>query len=126
VACSVAYTWIGLHQWNKTTETNRHIPVCLIKEVSNVPCPSCGSTRSITALISADFYTALITNPIGYIIAVILIVTPPWIIFDFVTSRSTFHSAFKSVETWLQRRQVAFIFWTLVLLNWIWNIQKEL
>jgi hypothetical protein len=38
--------------------------VCPLKVVTGVPCPTCGSTRAVQALMSADFVAALQLNPL--------------------------------------------------------------
>lgn len=41
-----------------------HLPGCLFKFVTGVPCPGCGSTRATLALTSLDLGGALAWNPL--------------------------------------------------------------
>ena len=70
IACIVGYIWLYFSLTNQITENNS-VKVCLIKYVTNIPCPSCGATRSVVSLIKGDFIGALNYNPIGYLVTLI-------------------------------------------------------
>ena len=40
------------------------VPSCAFKEHTGIPCPTCGSTRSIVYLSHGDFLAALMMNPL--------------------------------------------------------------
>jgi len=40
-------------------------PVCLLKSVTGLPCPTCGSTRALGHLLHLDFAGALAMNPLA-------------------------------------------------------------
>lgn len=42
------------------------IPSCLFREWTGIPCPSCGSTRMVEALLSGDVSGALACNPLVF------------------------------------------------------------
>ena len=65
IACLAGYIWLYFSITKNITE-NKSVEVCLIKHVTNIPCPSCGSTRSVISLTKGDFVGALKFNPIGY------------------------------------------------------------
>lgn len=44
-------------------------PVCLVKAVSGLPCPSCGSTRALACLAHADLAGAFLMNPLAALAA---------------------------------------------------------
>ena len=39
------------------------LPACNMKSLLGVPCPACGGTRSVRALVEGDVATALLMNP---------------------------------------------------------------
>jgi hypothetical protein len=82
-ACIVGYIWIYFISEKQFTENNS-VNACLIKHLTNIPCPSCGSSRSVISLLNGDFIVALNFNPIGYIVALIMLVAPVWIIMDII------------------------------------------
>lgn len=61
-------------------------PVCGFRALSGLPCPGCGLTRSLTALLHLDFGAAWSWNPLGFaalpvlLTAILLAASPsPWI-----------------------------------------------
>ncbi len=41
------------------------IPSCTFKRLTGLPCPTCGSTRSLTHLAHGDIFAALAMNPLA-------------------------------------------------------------
>jgi hypothetical protein len=124
-ACIAGYIWLyfGLN----TTETkNESFEVCLIKHTTTIPCPSCGSTRSIISLTKGNFAEALKINPLGYIVAFIMFSAPIWMAIDMLTKRKTLFEFYQKIETYLKKPQYAIPLLLLVIINWIWNITKGL
>jgi len=125
IACTVGYIWLYFGLTTNQTEKNL-VDVCLIKHVTTIPCPSCGSTRSVISLTKGDFSEALRINPLGYIIAIIMFLTPIWIAIDITTKRKTLFEFYKKIETYLKRPQYGIPLILLIIINWIWNITKGL
>jgi len=125
IACLAGYIWLYFNITNKFIE-NKNREVCLIKYTSNIPCPSCGSTRSIISLTKGDFIGALNFNPIGYIVAGIMLIVPVWIITDMILQRNSLFIFFQRTESQLKKPKYAIPLILLVVINWIWNIFKGL
>lgn len=125
IACLVGYVWIYFNIAENWAE-NSSVEVCLIKHTTNIPCPSCGSTRSVISLAKGDFINALQTNPLGYLIAAIMLITPLWIAFDFARQRKTLFNFYRRVEVHLKKPGLAIPLILLLVINWIWNISKGL
>ncbi len=125
MACIAGYIWLYFSL--TSTNTGNNLPeVCLIKHATNLPCPSCGSTRSVVLLTKGNFTDALSINPLGYLVAIIMLITPLWITIDIITKKNTFFGFYKTIEIYLKRPQYAIPLILLVLINWIWNITKGL
>lgn len=103
-----------------------HLSVCMIKSATGYPCPSCGTTRAIQSLVKGDFISSLLINPFGIIVAVLMAVVPFWILYDWIIQKETFFNFYRKSEKIIQIRAVAFVLIAFVLVNWIWNIHKEL
>jgi len=123
LACIAGYIWLI---FTIQLELRNSGGVCLIKRVTGVPCPSCGSTRSVLNLLHGDFLKALYINPFGLIIAVIMLVLPIWIVFDIATKKRTLYDFYFRVESFIRKPAIAIPLILLVILNWIWNIKKGL
>lgn len=125
LACLAGYVWIYWFLIN-TTRSTLSFEVCFIKHISNIPCPSCGSSRSVISIIQGNFLEALRINPLGYIISIIMIVSPAWIIVDLVFKIKSFYNAFLLMESIFKKYLVSIPLILLLIINWIWNIYKGL
>jgi hypothetical protein len=125
IACLAGYIWLYFSITKNITE-KKSVEVCLIKYVTNIPCPSCGSTRSVISLTKNDFIGALNSNPIGYLVAIIMLIAPIWIISDTIKRTKTLFDFYIKIETYLKRPKIAIPLILLVIINWIWNITKGL
>jgi len=125
IACLAGYIWL-FYGMKKLHSEGNTFEVCLIKHTTNIPCPSCGSTRSVLSLIDGDPLKALYINPFGIIVASIMLITPVWILFDIITKKKTLFNFYRQTEIVLKKPKVSILLIVVVLINWIWNITKEL
>jgi len=119
------YIWLYFGLLNEKS-VSKPIEVCLVKHITNIPCPSCGSTRSVLSLTKGNFIEAFIINPLGFLIAIIMFLSPLWIMVDIAAKRNTLYNVYQKIETYLKRPQFAIPLILLVIINWIWNITKGL
>ena len=103
-----------------------HLTVCIIKNVTGYACPSCGTTRAVQLFLQGNFGASLQMNPFGIIVAILMVISPVWILFDVITKKETFYFWYKKAEGTIRKPWLASILIVLVLLNWIWNIYKHL
>lgn len=125
IACIAGYIWLYYSTITNTTE-NKSVEVCLIKYAINIPCPSCGSTRSLISLTKGYFVEAFDLNPIGYIVALIMLTAPVWIVADLILKNNSLFKCYQKVEDYLKKPKYAIPLILLVIINWIWNIIKGL
>lgn len=123
-ACMAGYIWL-YYNFNTPAIDNK-IQVCIIKRITNIPCPSCGTTRSVISLFKGDYLEAILINPLGYIAAFVLLLAPPGVLIDLILKRKTLHKIYQKFETYIKKPKLAFAFIFLILINWGWNIAKEL
>jgi hypothetical protein len=124
-ACIAGYIWLYYSITSNVTE-NKSVEVCLIKHATNIPCPSCGSTRSIISLTKGNFVEAFDLNPIGYIVAFIMLIAPVWIISDLILKNNSLFKCYQITESYLKNPKYAIPLILLVIINWFWNIKKGL
>jgi hypothetical protein len=103
-----------------------HLSFCMIKNVTGYACPSCGTTRAVQLFLQGNFAASLQMNPFGIIVTLLMLISPIWILFDIITKKETFYFWYKKTEEVIRIKWIAIALIILVLLNWIWNIYKEL
>ena len=100
--------------------------ICIFKHITGIPCPSCGSTRAVKALLHGDFIGSIVLNPIGILVAVIMIVLPVWLIVDITQNKQSLYLFYRRFENFVRKPGIAAILIILVVANWIWGICKGL
>lgn len=118
------YSWLAYNLWRQHAVNNK--PVCFFKRTTGIPCPSCGSTRSVMAITSGDFYNAILINPLGYVVTAVLLIFPFWLLYDVTLQKETLYKSYLQFEKTVSKKAIAILLILLILLNWIWNIQKGL
>ena len=122
----VGYGWIG---WNfvEGSEASAVPSDCLFKEITSLPCPSCGTTRSLLLLMGGHFHESLMMNPFGIVLALALVIVPLWIMLDTFGKSDSFYKRFRWMEHLLTHNKLlAASAAAIVMLNWFWNISKGL
>ena len=122
IACFSGFIYFLYHLQDSG---NTHFGVCIIKQVTGFPCPSCGTTRAVQLLLQGDVLASLQMNPFGIFVAIIMIFAPFWIAFDVIFKRDTLYQSYKKMEITIRINWIAAILILLVMLNWIWNIYKN-
>lgn len=122
VVCFFGLIWIALDHFS-----NAAITVCPVKLLTGYPCPSCGTTRSISALFNGHVVDAFMINPFGILSTLILISVILLLCLDLITQKDYYYRMFNKVEKFLQKNKLfSAVLILLVISNWIWNITKGL
>ncbi len=95
---------------------------CLFKMLLHVPCPSCGATRAVMAVFRGDVTGAFCLNPLGLLLAAVLMLLPVWLLADLLRCRATLYRLFLRMDTLLQHRRAFVVFACAVLVNWVWIV----
>ena len=125
LACIAGYTWLGFSYYQSVVSNNT-FGVCMIKHITDIPCPSCGSTRSALAFLGGNFTESILLNPLGILILSIMTTFPLWIGYDIIKHKDTFYRAYQKIEMHFSKKAIAIPAILLVIINWIWNIHKGL
>ena len=95
---------------------------CPFKAITGLPCPGCGGTRALIALLHGQVWTAITINPLSVLLILFLIVAPVWEFIDCYRGTKTLRNVLMgNWPTW-----VLAIVAIVIALNWIWNIYKGL
>jgi len=75
-------------------------------------------------ILNIEWTEALATNPLGYVAALLLLVTPVWICTDLLLNSDSLWRTYKTTISMIERRAVCIPLLILLVANWIWNIIK--
>ena len=123
IACLAGFIYL-FYTFHKSE--NDMFRVCIIKNATGFPCPSCGTTRAVALLLKGQLIESVLVNPFGILVAIIMIIFPIWVLMDVVLKNETFLKVYKKSEDIIRKPWLAIVLLFLVLLNWIWNIYKHL
>lgn len=121
--CFLTYSWLYYNYLN-FRNSNHDVVICYFKNWTGLPCPSCGSTRSLINILHANWGEALFINPLGYLIAFVIIIFPIWIVSDLVMNKNSLKNFYEKMENHIKSPKIYFPLLVLILSNWIWNISK--
>jgi hypothetical protein len=106
------------HVWLAETHRQLGLFPCTFKQVTGLPCPSCGMTSSFALLMHGDLWNSLRANAVGTLLAVVSLAFIPWALLCAIRGRRYLILSF---ENTLIRLVVVFLVlmlgrWALVLL----------
>lgn len=102
------------------------VVLCPVKLLSGVPCPSCGTTRAMTTIMEGEFAAGLGINPLGGLMAGLMLIFPFWWGHDRLRQKQSLLRAYTRTEQVVRIPWVAILLVVLIAGNWYWNIVKEL
>lgn len=120
--CLAGYMWLFYSWATKATG----LSVCLFKKIYHIPCPACGSTRAVIEVFHGHLKEAFLLNPNGFLLAFGLVVLPMWLLYDGILRKDSLFHFYEKVNFLMGRRVVFGLFVSIVILNWIWTIYKDL
>src|SRR6478609_4405557 len=123
IACLSGFIYLF---FNSFYSKHIHFSMCIFKNVTGIPCPSCGTTRAIQLILHGNIIESLYMNPFGIIVISLMIIAPFWILYDVISNKDTFLLSYKKAEEIIRTKWITIVLISLVLLNWIWNIYKRL
>lgn len=121
----LGFVWLGFAYFTEKSEHLQHREFCMFKSIYHIPCPSCGVTRAILYLIKADLSTAFMLNPLSIPVCIIMFSLPVWLVMDTILGKDSLYKFYIKIEGRLRKPMTAFPLIGMILLNWIWNIYKQ-
>jgi Protein of unknown function (DUF2752) len=120
------YAWLSLNAFLFTERTTDSYTVCLVKNATGVPCPACGTTRSMLAIFNGNLAESVDHNPLGLLMMVLIFVFPAWIISDLIRRKNHFHSFYNKVERAFERKIIMIPSVLVIIAIWAWSVYKDL
>ena len=97
-------------------------PFCIFRRLTGVPCWGCGTVRVMQLLMQGKVIEALMLNPLSVVACIMVVVGMViWWMDYFCHTHVLFSLSRKKIHPLIIAGLVV-----LVLLNWVWNIQKGL
>lgn len=124
IVCILGLTWILYALMTIDSNESQHINFCFFKQLTSIPCPSCGSTRAVVCLLHGDITQSLLLNPFGIISMSLFSTIMLLLTYDVLFKEQKLIAIYKATEKTLNKRPIAIGLIILVLSNWIWNIYK--
>jgi hypothetical protein len=100
--------------WRMETHTQLGLPPCTFKELTGLPCPSCGMTTSFALLVRGDVWHSLQANSVGTVLALFCLALIPWSLVCAIWGRPWF---VVSLERALTRVVIGFLI--LMMVRWL-------
>jgi len=125
--CIAGILWIGFLIQRETYGHQQQVDqftTCIFTNMTGLPCPSCGMSRSVISVFRAKFVEALWWNPLGFVMAFSMLTFPLWILTDWMRNKQSFFRFYQRVELFFRRKWIAALFIALMAALWIWNIIK--
>src|SRR5208283_1378309 len=124
LALSIAgYGWLFLNYSHRIQDS--WYVGCLFRTITGLPCPSCGTTRSLIALMHGHVTESLSINSLGIIVGMALFIFPAGILYDIIFKSNLFFRFYQTLEKIIRKPWVAIPGILLLLANWFLLIVKD-
>ena len=123
-ACLLGFCWLAFLSVAEKLFGITDLKVCYFRNVTGIPCPSCGSSRAVESLFQGDLVASVLFNPFGIVIAAIMVVLPFWLLYDAISKKASLYLFFEKTNRVLGQKTVVIVLVLIVLLNWGWNLFK--
>lgn len=77
-------------------------------------------------ILQGNLADGVLLNPLGLVVTFLMFVVPVWIVYDIVYAKKTLRGVYQNFEKSIRKPRVAFPILIFIILNWIWNIYKNL
>lgn len=125
---STGLLWMGSCAWLVYNLYNSSsASICLFKNITSLPCPACGTTRSAVNIMQGHLLHAVYINPLGFLAIILLLAVPIWLVTDMLRHKQTLHHTYKAFDGFFKKHPAIIIIMLAALsFNWLWNIAKHL
>jgi hypothetical protein len=100
------------------------INTCFLKAITGIPCPACGTTRAFLLLFKGEIYKSIVMNPLGIVVFICVFCFLLLFFFDLIFQKKTINNCFDKFNAIANKKFLFILFFTLLIINWIWNVNK--
>lgn len=118
IAIAIGYTTLLLMDLQQNHEHNNTI--CIIKNLTNIPCPGCGLGRATLAFFNGNFIQSFHYHILGIPLTTFIAVSFVALLIDAIKGTNRFMEKIDQLITW----KIYLLFLALTLLSWYINIQR--
>lgn len=117
------YCWLSysILVSNKPISNKSALLTCPSQKWLGLPCPGCGTTRSLLSILNGNLGEAMRWNPLGYLALVVLAIVPLLLLIDLIAKKETVWNLYTKAENLLQNKSVLITVLIFILVNWYWN-----
>lgn len=126
VLSAIAFLWVSYNFISISRSGESSPDFCLLKSTMDVPCPFCGTTRSVMYGLQGEWHDALQLNPLGIVVIIFAICGPLWIFIDYLRKDDSLYRISKKIVERVGVKWIVVIVLLLLLLLWFRNIQMGL
>lgn len=120
----LGWSWLIFNQFIFQNYPASQLHACFIKQTTGLPCPSCGSTRSVVSLLNGHVQEAVLYNPLGIVLVILLLTIPTWLLLDQLRKTDSLYRFYKTFLNLFSSKIGIATAILLILSNWIWNFMK--
>ncbi|MCU0376090.1 MAG: DUF2752 domain-containing protein [Chitinophagaceae bacterium] len=102
------------------------VNTCIFKQATGLPCPACGSTRSVQAMLHGHWPQVFSHNPLGIVTFIMVVAGVIWSAADVFRGSQSLYLKTRQWQATIRRPIVAWPLVILLLANWVWSIFKHL
>jgi hypothetical protein len=108
-----------------TFQIFRGTTICIFKNVTGIPCPSCGATTGIIHILHGELQAALASNPLAYPLCLAIIYATLCFIADVCLRQNRLYTTYNFLQQKLkQRPAILYSILIIITLNWVWILIK--
>ncbi len=65
-------------------------------------------------------------NPLGLLIFCVMITIPFFVLYDMFVKENFILNLYKKINILFYQKKIAILFFTFIIINWVWNLYKHL